>query len=384
MENEYDNTYIPYGRQAVDEDDIAAVAEVLRSDWLTTGPAVARFEQGVSDFTGAAFGVAVASGTAALHAAMAVLDIQPGDEVLVPALTFIATANCVVYQGGTVVFVDVLPESLLLDPADVKRKITPRTKAVIAMDYAGQPCDYKALRNITKEHGLALVADSCHALGGRYGSQRVGTLADLTVFSFHPLKHITTGEGGMLVTDTEGYAEAARSFRNHGIILDHHQRHSQSTFRYDMQELGYNFRISDIHCALGLSQLGKLSAWLKRRQEMACLYDALCADLLGVFPLHCRDSTGHAYHLYVVRLDGGIDRQAVFQYMRHNQIGVNVHYQPVYQHGYYRSLGYADGLCPVAEEAYDRILSLPMYIGLTDEQIRRVVMTLRQAIEVAA
>lgn len=193
------NNFLPYGRQVVAEDDIAAVVGVLRSDWLTTGPKVAEFEAAVAGFCGASQAVAVSSGTAALHAAMVALDIGPGDEVIVPAITFVATANCVVYQGGTPVFADVEADTLLIDPADVARKITPRTKAIIAVDYAGQPCDYDQLRNLADRHGLALVADACHSLGGEYRGRKVGTLADLTIFSFHPLKHITTAEGGEVV-----------------------------------------------------------------------------------------------------------------------------------------------------------------------------------------
>jgi len=209
--------FIPYGRQCIDEDDIAAVVDVLRSDWLTTGPKVAEFEEAIAQFVGAKHAVAVSSGTAALHAAMYAIGIGLGDEVILPPMTFVATANSVVFQGGTPVFADVDPDTLLIDPNEVEAKITPRTKAIVAVDYAGQPCDYDSLRAIARKHGLILMADACHALGAEYKGKRVGTLADLTVFSFHPVKHITTGEGGMVTTDDPGLADRMRLFRNHGI-----------------------------------------------------------------------------------------------------------------------------------------------------------------------
>ena len=261
----------------MDEADIEAVIQVLRSDWLTTGPKVEAFEQAVAQYGGATYGVAVNSGTAALHAAMYAIGIGPGDEVIVPAMTFAATANSVVYQGGTPVFADVEPQTLLLDPRQVVAKITPRTKAVVAVDYAGQPCDYTALRDIAEKHGVYLIADACHALGGAYQGKPVGSLADLTVFSFHPVKHITTGEGGMVVTAYSELAERMRMFRNHGITSDHRQRDQRGTWYYEMTDLGYNYRLTDLQCALGLSQLQKLAAWLSRRQMIAGCYDASLA-----------------------------------------------------------------------------------------------------------
>ncbi|MCK4818400.1 aminotransferase class I/II-fold pyridoxal phosphate-dependent enzyme, partial [bacterium] len=236
---------IPYGRQSIDEDDVKAVVEVLRSDWLTTGPKVPEFEKAFAEFVGAKHAVAVSSGTAALHAAMYAVGIGAGDEVIVPPMTFAATANCIVFQRGVPVFSDVDAETLLIDPGQVKEKITPRTKAIIAVDYAGHPCEYDKLRQIAKRHGTALVADGCHALGAEYKGKKVGTLADLTVFSFHPVKHITTGEGGMVTTDDPALAERIRIFRNHGITSDYHQREEQGSYFYEMVDLGYNYRLTD-------------------------------------------------------------------------------------------------------------------------------------------
>lgn len=377
--------FLPYGRQSVTEDDIAAVCEALRSDWLTTGPEVARFEEAISRFTGAEHGVAVSSGTAALHAAMFGIGIEPGDEVIVPPITFAATANCAVYQGATPVFADVDPDTLLIDPDKIEERITPRTRAIIAVDYAGQPCRYDALRSIADRNDLALVADGCHALGAEYKSQPVGgSLADLTVFSFHPVKHITTGEGGMATTDDASIAERMRRFRNHGISADHHKRAEHSTWYYEMVDLGHNYRLTDFQCALGCSQLEKLPEWLERRREIAARYDELFSEMDGLAPLAVRSDVTHAYHLYVVRIDPArtaTGRDEVFAHMRGAGIGVNVHYNPVHLHPYYREhFGTAPGLCPAAEKTYERIISLPMFPAMKDEDIDRVTFTLQEAL----
>lgn len=374
---------IPYGKQTIDEEDIQAVVEVLRSDWITTGPKVEEFEQAVADYTGAQYAVAVSSGTAALHCAMYAIGIGPGDEVIVPAMTFAATANCVVFQRGTPVFVDVAPDTLLIDPAQVEAKITARTKAIIAVDYAGQPCDYDALRKIADRHGVYLVADSCHSLGARYKGRPVGTLADLNVFSFHPVKHITTGEGGMITTDHESFVQRMRIFRNHGITKDHRQRETQGSWFYEMVDLGYNYRITDFQCALGISQIKKLPSWIARRQAIARQYDEAFTKMVGIEPLHKKQDISHAYHLYVVRLDEkelGRKRQDVFTSLRNADIGVNVHYIPIHLHPYYkRHFNTEIGLCPQAEAAYDQIISLPMYAGLESASIGTVIYEFRNA-----
>lgn len=371
-------TYLPYGRQQIGEDDIAAVVEALRSDWLTTGPKVGEFEAAVAVFCGAAHGVAVSSGTAALHAAMHGIGIKPGDEVIVPAMTFAATANCVVYLGGIPVFADVDPETLLIDPEDVARRITAKTRAIIAVDYAGQPCDYDALREVAEAHHLALVADACHSLGGSYKGNPVGKLADCTVFSFHPVKHITTGEGGMVVTDNPELAARMRRFRNHGIDSDHRQREVAGTWAYQMVALGYNYRLTDFQAALGINQLRKLPAWLGVRRSLAAAYDAALSDLASVRPIAVRRGNGHAFHLYVVRLADSSQRGRIFAALRQQGVGVNVHYLPVHLHPYYReSFRTAPGLCPKAEEAYEHILTLPLHQGMVAEDVDRVVHALR-------
>lgn len=365
---------IPYGKQVVDRTDIQAITEAVDSGWLTTGPSVKAFEKAVTRYTGAKFGVAVSSGTAALHAAMYALGIGPGDEVIVPPISFAATANCVVYQGGHPVFSEVKDDTLLMDTESVLSKITERTRAIICVDYAGQPCDYLSLRRIADDHGLALVADSCHALGAEYHGQRIGTLGDLTVFSFHPVKHITTGEGGMVVTDHLEYADRIRRFRNHGINADSHQRYENDTWYYEITDLGYNYRLTDIQCALGTSQLQKLDQFLQRRREIAAQYDKSLNRMDGITPLTVQQGVRHAYHLYVVMLDPDIDRARVFQHMRQSGVGVNVHYIPIHLHPYYQNrFNTGPGMCPVSELAYERILSLPMHPGLADDEINTVV-----------
>jgi perosamine synthetase len=368
---------IPYGRQIIDEDDIQAVVDVLRSDWLTTGPKVQEFEECLAHYVGARYAVAVSSGTAALHAAMFALRIEPGDEVIVPPMTFAASANCIVYQGGTPVFADVEPDTLLLDPRKVEEKITPRTKAVIGVDYSGHPCNWDALRSVADRNGLKLVADACHALGASYKGRITGTLADLNVFSFHPVKHITTGEGGMITTDDPDLEGRMRIFRNHGISTDHRQREAKGSWFYEMLDLGYNYRITDIQCALGISQLGKLPAWLARRREIALLYNEAFSRMTSIHPLEVRPYVHHAYHLYVVRIDRsrtGLSREEVFAGLRSRGIGVNVHYVPVHLHPFYKKkFGTHPGMCPVAEDAYESIISLPMYPGISDSDIRTVI-----------
>lgn len=382
MSAENRNPFIPYGRQLITEDDVAAVTDVLRSDWLTTGPQVVEFEAAMARFTGARHAAAVCNGTAGLHAAMHACGIGPGDEVIVPSMTFAATANSVLYQGATPVFVDVEPGSLLLDPGRAAAKISSRTKAIVAVDYAGHPCDYDALRELAEQHGVILIADGCHALGAQYKKNKVGTLADLTVFSFHPVKHITTGEGGMVVTDDAELAAKIRRFRNHGISTDHRQREKEGTWYYEMTDLGFNYRITDIQCALGRSQLQKLPGWLERRRNIAARYDAAFSELDQVAPLKVKNTVTHAYHLYVVRLGAGIDRGKIFNAMREKGIGVNVHYIPVHLHPFYRDrLGTGPGLCPHAEEAYARILSLPIHQGMGGNDVARVVRSLESVVQ---
>ena len=373
---------IPYGRQSVDENDIQLVVDTLRSDWLTTGPTVAKFEQAFAKKVNTTHAIAVSNGTAALHAAVNAINLEPGDEVIVPAITFVATSNAVLFENGKPVFADVNPQTLLVCPDDVASKITKRTRAIIAVDYGGQPCDYAKLRSIANEHGLALIADACHSLGADQADTPVGCLADLSCFSFHPVKPITTGEGGMITTNSSVYASRIRRFRSHGIDADFRQRTEQATHRYDMIQLGYNYRLTDIQAALGIRQLEKLERFTRRRNQIAEQYDYLLQSIDGVYPLERVNNSTHAFHIYTVRINSATtNRDAVFAAMREQGIAVNVHYRPVYQNTYYQQLGYEDGLCPIAEASYEQILTLPVFVEMTDSQILQVVDSLRNCIE---
>lgn len=373
---------IPYGRQSITQEDVEAVAETLHSDWLTTGPKVDEFERSVATYVGARHALAVCNGTAALHCAAVAAGIGPGDEVIVPAITFVATANSVVFQGGTPVFADVDRDTLLIDPASVESKITAKTKAIFAVDYAGQPCDYTALREIANRHNLKLVADASHSIGAASEQGKVGTLADLTTFSFHPVKPITTGEGGMIVTNDETMWRTMRRFRNHGIDNDSRQREESGQWFYEMVSLGYNYRIPDILCALGVSQLKKLDGWIHRRQQIAARYDNAFAAIAGITPVVTRPGVSNGYHLYVIRVDAqrfGKSRDELFRSLRKSGIGVNVHYLPLNLHRFYRErFGCHAGQCPVAEQLFTELLSLPIYPGMSDSQIAEVIDAVKQ------
>jgi perosamine synthetase len=370
-------TFLPYGRQAIDEADIQAVVEVLRSDWLTTGPKVGEFEEAFAARVGAAYAISVSSGTAALHAAAFAAGLKAGDEAITTPMTFAATANCVLYQGATPVFADVCPDTLNLDPAEVAKKISAKTRAILPVDYAGHPADLTAMIEIARRHGALVIEDACHALGAEYAGRRVGSIADMTVFSFHPVKHITTGEGGMVTTNDPKLAEALRRFRNHGISSDARQRQNAGQWHYEMVLLGFNYRLPDIVCALGIEQLSKLDANLARRRQVAAIYTSAFRELPGVTPPTVRAEANPAWHLYPIRLDLAkltADRAQIFRALRAENIGVNVHYIPVHTHPYYREkFGYKGGEFPVAEDAYERLLSLPMFHAMNDLDVKDVI-----------
>jgi perosamine synthetase len=364
---------LPYGRHSVDDEDIESVVAALRSGWLTTGPAVAAFEAAFAETVGARFAVAVSNGTAALHAAAFAAGIGPGDEVITTPLTFAASANCARYLGATVVFADVGPDTLNLDPTDVARRITPRTRAIVAVDYTGQPADLDELAQLAARHGLTLIEDASHALGASYRGRRIGTVAPLTTFSLHPVKHITTGEGGVVTTDDPALRAKLKMFRTHGITSDAGEREG---WLYEMVALGFNYRLSDIQAALGLSQLRKLGGWLKRRRAIAADYAERFAAVPELDSVAVRPDRESAWHLYVVRLRLErlrVGRAEVFRALRAENIGVNVHYIPVPWHPYYAALGYRRGDWPVAESAYDGLLTLPMFPAMTDGDVDDVV-----------
>lgn len=372
---------IPYGKQTIEQDDIQAVVDVLQSDFLTTGPKIAEFEQTVADYVGAKYAVAISNGTSALHAACFAAGIGPGDEVITTPLTFAASANCVLYCGGTPVFADVDPKTYNIDPEDIRRKITDRTKAIIAVHLAGQPCDMDAIHSIAREHGLIVIEDGAHALGSVYKGKRIGSLSDMTTFSFHPVKPITTGEGGMIVTDNEDFYKKMVLFRSHGITRDDSMMtRNDGPWFYQQFDLGYNYRITDIQCALGCSQMKKLDRFLARRKEIVARYNEAFADCDNIITPYQLSDTESGWHLYIVQVKN-CDRRQVFENMREKGIGVNVHYIPVYMHPYYQEHGYENVHCANAEEIYSHIISLPLYPGLTSEQQDYVIDTLKSLCE---
>jgi len=375
---------LPYARQSIDDEDVSALVEVLRSDWLTTGPKIEEFETAFAATTGATYAVSFSSGTAALHGAAAAVGFRPGEEAITTPITFCATANCLLYCGARPVFADVEFDTLLINPKEIEHKITSQTRALVVVDYAGQPVALREILEIAEKHGLTVIEDACHALGAKAHGRPVGGLSTLTAFSFHPVKHITTGEGGMVTTNDRGLAEKLRRFRNHGINSDHRQRETRGSWFYEMVDLGYNYRLTDLQSALGLSQLRRLDGWLARRREIAHRYDLALQDLPALRPLAVRSDLEHAYHLYVVQLENNqltASRSEIFSALRAEGIGVNVHYIPVHYHPFYRERNFAPvGSLPRSEAAYERILSLPLFPGMSDKDMEDVVEALHKVL----
>jgi UDP-4-amino-4,6-dideoxy-N-acetyl-beta-L-altrosamine transaminase len=376
---------IPYGHQTIDASDIAAVAKTLRSDWLTQGPKVAEFESALAEYCGARHAVAFANGTAALQAAYFAAGLKPGDEFITSPMTFAATATAGLWQGARPVFADVDPATGNLDPKACAKLLNKRTRAIVPVDYAGLPADLPAFRRLAKERGLVVIEDACHALGTRLGKRRIGSISDMTIFSFHPVKHLTTGEGGMITTDRDDLARRLRKFRSHGITkVAAEMEHDEGPWYYEMQDLGYNYRITDFQCALGLSQLRKADGFVRARRSLAALYDRALAGYNEVATPTVRSWARHSYHLYPLRLR--LDRisrtrRQVFEALRAQGLGVQVHYVPVHLQPYYRKrFGTGKGLCPAAEAFYESEISLPLYPRMTPSDVRRVVAALHEAV----
>jgi len=376
---------LPYGRQSLDDADVQAVVEVLRSDWLTTGPKIAEFEERFAEWVGARHAVSFSSGTAALHGAAFAAGLGPGDEAITTPMTFCATSNCILYQGATPVFADVSVDTLNLDPSEVSKKTSSKTKAIIAVDYAGHPAALDELGQLAKAQvqRALLIEDASHALGAEYRGKPVGGIADMTVFSFHPVKHLTTGEGGMVATNDARLAETLRRFRNHGIGSEARQRQESGQWFYEMVLLGFNYRLTDIACALGLSQLERLAANLTRRREIAAQYAEAFRDLPAIVVPTVRNGVDPAWHLYPVRLNLemlAVGRGEIFRALRAENIGVNVHYIPVHQHPYYRERFKSEEGYPVAEDAYQRLISLPMFHSMTAQDVEDVIHALGKVV----
>jgi UDP-4-amino-4,6-dideoxy-N-acetyl-beta-L-altrosamine transaminase len=370
-------TFLPYARQTIEDDDVAAVVAALRSDWLTTGPQVEALEQAFADYVGTRFAVAYSSGTAALHGATYAAGLGPGDEVIVPAMTFAASAACAVYVGATPVLADVDPATLNLDPTELERRLTPRTKAVVVVHYAGVPADMERISAIAAAANLTVIEDAAHAAGADAPGGRCGALGEMGVFSLHPAKQLTAGEGGVVTTDDAELAARLRRFRNHCMDSSGRERESAGAFAYSIEELGFNYRLTDIQSALGLSQLAKLDRFVARRRELVAAYDERLADRPFLATPSAPAGALPSWHLYVVRLrleQLSADRDTIFRALRAENVGVNVHYIPIHHLGYYaRLLGVGPGDFPVADDAYRRILTLPLFPAMSDADVDSVV-----------
>jgi len=374
---------LPYGRHAIDEDDVAAVVAALRGALITTGPAVAAFERGFAEAVGARHAVAVSSGTAALHTAIFAAGLGPGDEAVTTPLTFVATSNAALYQGATPVFADVRRDTLTLDPSAAAAALTSRTRALMPVHFAGQVCDVEAWAALARDRGLTLIQDAAHALGAESRGRRIGGGPGLTIFSLHPVKHVTTGEGGVITTDDPALAERMRRFRNHGLATDAATRDAHGRLWAEMVDLGYNYRITDIQAALGLSQLAKLDRFLARREAIAERYVAALKDQPGLALPEVVPDARHAWHIFPVLLESARlagDRAAVYAALRAENIGVTFHYVPAYWHPYYAARGYARGLCPVAEDAAERLLTLPLFPSMMEGDVTDVLTAVRKVL----
>ncbi len=375
---------IPYGHQSIGVDDIKAVVKVLKSDWLTQGPAAGLFEDALCAYTGARFAVCVSSGTAALQLACMAAEIKPKDEVITSAITFAASANCALHCGARPVFADIQPGTVNIDPLDIEKKLTKMTRALIPVHFAGHPCDMDEISRIAKDNDLIVIEDAAHALGAEYKNSRIGSCrySDMAVFSFHPVKSITTGEGGAVMTNNKRFYDRLIMLKNHGITKKGLVYERRGSWYHEMQRLGFNYRMTDIQAALGISQLKKLDAFISARRRIADIYDrAFEGNPYFDVPVE-KERVRSSYHLYPIRLKEKFrgKRRRVFEKLKDMGLGVQVHYIPVYMQPYYRKdLGFKTGLCPAAESYYSRAISLPIYPALTDRQIHAVVRIVKEA-----
>ena len=376
---------IGYGHQYIDANDIQAVVDVLKSDYLTCGPAIEDAEKKLCTITGAKYAVLVSNGTAALHAICYAAGIRTGDEVITTPLTFAASANCVLYCGGRPIFADINPETYNIDPSSVEKCITDKTKAIIAVDFTGQAVDLDQLRNICQKHNLLLIEDAAHSLGTKYDNKSVGSIADMTEFSFHPVKTCTAGEGGAITTNNEEFYKKLILFRTHGITRDINSMvgPSEGAWYYQQLDLGYNYRMTDIQAALLSSQLDKLDIFAQRRKDLVKKYDEAFVSVPEISIQKEISKSETVRHLYIIQLNLELlkcGRKEIFDALQAEGVGVNVHYIPTYYFPYYQSLGYQKGLCPNAEKLYERIISIPLYYSLTDEQQCKIIEAVKKVI----
>ncbi len=375
-----------YGHQFLDEADYKAVEDVLKSDYLTCGPKIGELEDKLCKLTGAKHAVVCSNGTAALHIAAMAAGLGEGDELITTPITFAASANCALYVGARPVFADIDPQTYNIDPEAIKAKITDKTKAIVAVDYTGQACDWDRISAIAKEHGITTIEDAAHSIGTLYNGRPVGTLADMTTFSFHPVKTVTGGEGGAVLTDRDDLYQKLLLYRSHGITRDLSlmENESDGPWYYEQVELGYNYRITDIQAGLIISQLDKLDMFKARRKELVAKYDEAFSEIDGVIVQKEIDKSDTCRHLYILRLDLKklkTGRREFFDAMGAEGICCNVHYIPVYYFPHYKKLGYERGLCPNAEALYEEILSLPLYYGLSDDEQADVIEAVKKLVE---
>lgn len=375
-----------YGHQYIDEDDIQAVVDVLKSDYLTCGPKITELERKLCELTGAKYAVVCSNGTAALHIAALSAGVGEGDEVITTPITFAASANCALYCGARPVFADIDPETYNIDPKKVEEAITPRTKAVVAVDYTGQSADLAPLLKICREHNLLLIEDGAHVIGTKYQGQMNGSIADMTMFSFHPVKTVTGGEGGVILTNEEALYKKLLLFRSHGITRDveQMQHEPEGPWYYEQVDLGYNYRMTDMQAALIISQLNKLPMFIRRRKEIVARYNEAFSNMPEVFvqrEIPESDTTRHLYILRIVPEKLTIDRKQFFEALGAENICCNVHYIPVYYFPYYEKLGYRKGLCPNAEKLYEEIITLPLYYAMSDRDVESVIEAVQKIVE---
>jgi UDP-4-amino-4,6-dideoxy-N-acetyl-beta-L-altrosamine transaminase len=380
-------TLLPYGHQTLGTEEEKAVLEVLRSDYITQGPKVKEFESKIAKLVGKKHAVAVSNGTAALHCAAFAAGLGPGDEAITSPITFLASANCIAYMGATPKFADIRLDTYNIDPVDVKGAITSRTKALIPVDFAGQPADYKELSELAKDKGIMIIEDAAHALGATYKGRSIGHDADLVTLSFHPVKHITTGEGGAVATDDDELFWRLQTFRNHGLVRDPGRLGSKDEggWFYEMQMLGYNYRLTDLQCALGLAQLSRLKEFIHKRRQVAKAYTKALGAIEGIIPMIELPDRKCVYHIYMMRFDPKqfkADRRRVFDALRAENIGVNVHYIPVHLQPFYRqTFGYKEGDFPKAEEYYKTAITLPVFPAMTRQDVEDVVVAIQKVME---
>lgn len=378
--------FLPYGTQSIDEKEINEVIDSLKSNWITTGPKMRLFEENFKKYIGSKFAVAVNSGTAALHISTSSINIKPGDEVITTPLTFVASANCVVYRGGTPIFADIKKNTYNIDTEEVKRKITSKTKAIIPVHFAGQPCDMDEISEIAKENDLMVIEDAAHAIDAKYKGKKIGTLSDLTIFSFHPVKNITTAEGGMVTTNDDNLYEKLLMFRTHGISKDAVKRFGKSGgYYYDMQYLGFRYNLSELHAALGIHQLNKLESFQKRRREIVKIYNRELQNINETIIPYVKKDVKHSWHLYVIQLildKLRVNRDQIFKALREENIGVNVHYIPVHYHSYYRKkFGLKKGILPNVEWLFPRLLTIPLFHKMSDNDVYDVINAIEKVIK---